>query len=360
MLTQNDVDSLYGKFIDENIRLEQKDVEASAKSREWFLDRLKSEIAKDEKNPTLYATDPFVKFGSYFAGTQVKPVDEKDVLVVIDSNTGVFSSSGSSYGNGLGSASPNKKYSSKFMKDDGTGVSPTKQLNWLMKLADNILIPLGGEASLRNGQAVTINLKNKNLKIDLIPAGIFSRTSDSTDIFYNIPNGKADNGWIITNPKIDLIRIKSLAQSKSGVKDIVRVLKFIRDSYKMNISSYAIQCSVCEFAEDNYWSDSFSYNLEWALKSFIRDLKTCTIYDGYDPNLNLLIGVDSLDYYAGRLENVEAVLSSLQHEERRECAYKKMINILSNGTVDLKTSEGMNSSRAKTLGQLLEDINRLR
>lgn len=357
MLTQNDIDSLFGKFIDENIRLEQKDVEASAKSREWFLERLKSEISKDESNPKLYVADPFVKFGSYFAGTQVKPVDEKDVLVVIDSNTGVFSRSGSSYGKGLGSANPNKKYNSKYMKDDGTGVSPTKQLNWLKKLADNILIPLGGEASFRNGQSVTIKLKSKNLKIDLIPAGIFSRTIDSNNIFYNIPNGKADNGWIITNPKIDLIRLKNLAQSKNGIKDIVRLLKFIRDSYKMNISSYAIQCSVCDFAEDNYWSENFSYNFEWALKSFIRDLKLGTIYDGYNPNLNLLDGVESLGYYAGRLENVESVLSSLQQEDSRDSAYKKMVNILSNGKVEVKLSEASFSLKERTLKQLFDNYN---
>ena len=130
-----------------------------------------------------------VYFGSYFKGTKVADVDEYDVLVLIDSYSGSYSRGGKQVGIGQGSADPNPKYYKKFYKDDGSGVSPAKMLNWLKGVADEVVGTFSGEAPVRDGQAITSTIKSKGLKIDLVPAGVF--VNGNGTLFYNIPDGTA-------------------------------------------------------------------------------------------------------------------------------------------------------------------------
>ena len=188
-----DIDKLFKKYVSEKIILSQKDISVSAKSREWFLDRIKTKIQEKNNNgeaiPQLLADEPFVNFGSYFKGTKVNNVDEYDILVVLDSNTGQFTSSGTITGKGIGKESPCHKYNKKYKKSDDSGVSPSKLLNWLKGVITEIVEPLGGDTPIRNGSAITVTIKSKNLDIDFVPAGIFTSTIDPNRVFYNIPDG---------------------------------------------------------------------------------------------------------------------------------------------------------------------------
>ena len=118
-----DLDAAIGKYIEDVISLSREDIEESAASRRWFLTRLQNEIEKRDDGPQLLASDAaFVNFGSYFKGTKVGDVDEFDVLV-IDSNSGVFSRGAGRVGDGQGTADPNHKYDQQFKKADGASVS---------------------------------------------------------------------------------------------------------------------------------------------------------------------------------------------------------------------------------------------
>ena len=83
-------------YLDNHIKLSQKNISEAAKSREWFLTRVENVINSRTGEPKLYPVEgqKFVYFGSFFKGTKVLDVDEYDVLVVIDSNNGFFSRSG--------------------------------------------------------------------------------------------------------------------------------------------------------------------------------------------------------------------------------------------------------------------------
>ncbi len=204
------VDAILKAFFKEHLALSSKDIQECAKSREWLLRRIANVIASTD-GPQLYATEPFVNFGSYFKGTKVSDVDEYDVLVVVDSFSGQFSDEGVVTGKGLGASFPNNKYRPEFYKDDRTGISPGKLLGWLKGVIEKVLTPLGGESPVRDGQAVTALLKSQNLKIDLVPAGVFKSTTEEEEVFYNIPKGDHSDGWIITNPKSDKELIEYVA-----------------------------------------------------------------------------------------------------------------------------------------------------
>ena len=234
-----DVSRAIDDFITTDIQLSKPDIEMSAKSRKWFLDRIESVVAQRQNEPTLYAPKKFLNFGSYFKGTKVKVVDEYDVLVIIDSNKGQFSMGNTVIGKGLGSADPNNKYTARFMKTDGSGISPAKILNWLQGVAQEVTDAFEGEAPEREGQAVTATIKSKNIAIDLVPAGIFQRMVDNT-CFYNIPKGDQAGNWIVTSPEFDMQLLSNVASDRPNLKNVIRILKYIRDSYNMKVGYFAL------------------------------------------------------------------------------------------------------------------------
>jgi hypothetical protein len=322
--------SAIDKYIRDVIRLSQTDISSAVRSREWFLDRIKAQIESKYSQPILYKDEPFVNFGSYFKQTKVSTVDEFDILVVIDSNSGFFTRGGIQIGSGMGYADPNHKYDSAYLKDDGTGVSPVKLLNWLKRIVTEVTDAYGGEAPIRNGQAITATIKSKDLKIDLVPAGKFYNPQ-IRDFFYDIPRGDADGGWIVTNPKQDIALLDNAANGRPNFRNIIRVIKRIRNRYNMGVSSFAIETAVIEYCQANKWYDSLYLDLEYSIQYIAGCFKSGCIKDSYDNAVNLVDGVASLSWYADRLLNIVAVLDDcMLHIDDQSIIYDKVYKAFEN------------------------------
>lgn len=300
-----DVSAAIQNYIDNEIRLSQQDLSQSVKSREWFLQRIRNAIlrrAEDgAKEPALFGQ--MILFGSFFKGTKVKVVDEFDVLLVIDSNTGVFSTSGQKVGEGQGAASPNHKYNSKYYKSDSSGVSPAKMLNWLKSIVEEVVDSFGGEAPDRNGQAITATISSQNLKIDLVPGGVFTRVSDGST-FYNIPKGDKNNGWIVTSPRADIDRLNNVAKGRDDFRNVVRIAKRVKDTYNFLISSFAIETAIVTYAQHYHWQDDLSADIIGALAFLADAFRKETISDPYNSNNNLISGVEHLQWYSERIDGI--------------------------------------------------------
>ncbi len=322
------MDKLIRKFINQEITLSQKDISQSAKSREWFLNKVKNKIDSRVREPTLYSK-PFIYFGSYFKGTKVKDVDEYDVLVIIDSNYGRFTQKGLVTGEGLGRVDPNHKYDQKYIKSDGSGVSPSKLLNWLKGIVEEVVSEFGGTAPVRNGQAIIARIESRNIDIDLVPAGIFQHTQKADTTFYNIPRGDKDNGWIVTNPTQDIQLINDFAVGRDNFRNIIRLVKYIRNSYNIKISSFAIECCIVNYASEGLWVNNAYVDLIGVLILLMHCLKTRKLLDTFDETNNLFETIDSAEWYAQRIENIidgiEAILSKDDAE-----AYEKLVKIFGN------------------------------
>ncbi len=327
-----DIDNLINKFIREEISLSGKDISESAKSREWLLKRIQNKIDEKIGEPILYKDQPFLYFGSYFKGTKVSNVDEYDVLVVIDSCNGRFTQHGDKIGDGMGYADPNHKYKKRFYKSDDSGVSPTKLLNWLKGIVSEVVEVFDGTVPERAGQAITARIESKNISIDLVPAGIFEHTNRPDVIFYNIPKGDQDNEWILTNPREDIGLINDMADSCDNIKNVIRILKYIksREQYNFLISSFAIECCVIEYAKGDKWCESIFINLMSALAHFVSCLNSKSIRDSFDSKNNLLCDVKNTEYYLGRVVDIFSRLKDLINESDTDRAYVKLYNILSN------------------------------
>lgn len=318
----DDVEKAIDAYINDVITLTKNDISSAVKSREWFIERLKKVIASRTNEPVLYSDEKFVYYGSYFKGTKVATVDEFDILVVIDSNTGVFSQSNIPVGKGVGSSYPNHKYDQSFMKSDNSGVSPTKMLNWLKGVVQEVVEPFGGEAPDRKGQAITATIKSKNLKVDLVPAGIFKRTSDEI-IFYDIPKGDKDNGWLITSPRLDIKRLDDIAADKKHFKNIIRIAKRIKDTYNFQVSSFAIETAIANYGDGGSWHDNLYNDLRSVLLNLAKTFREGVILDPFDTKTNMISGVENLEWYAERLDGIVTDLDEYatmsEQEKMRDC-----------------------------------------
>ena len=327
-----DMDSLIAKFINEEIVLSKKDISASAKSREWFLGRIKTKIEEDKNNPALYGTEPFVNFGSYFKGTKVSDADEYDVLLVFDTNSGQFISGGNKIGEGIGSANPNHRYDPKFMKDDGQSLSPGKILSWLRGIAQEVVDEFGGTAPDRAGQAITVRIESKDISIDLVPAGLFSHTQRKGVEFYDIPKGDKDDGWIVTNPKQDKDLVNDLGSKYDNFKNVIRIIKYLKDSYKLSVGSFAVECSAIAYVQQATWYGSVYSNLRGVLKYLAEAVKAKTIQDVFDTSTNLLSSLSDGDAesYSEFIGKINEYLEKIRGLDDEEKAYRCLCNGLGN------------------------------
>lgn len=306
-----DVSKAIKHYIEDHIKLNLPDISRSARSREWLLGRISSIIDQrnrdGKKEPVLYAPKPFLNFGSYFKKTKVKVVDEYDILVVIDSNGGMFSTGGNKLGDGQGSAYPNYKYEGrKYFKSDDSGISPTKILNWLKGIIAEICGISGGEVPVRNGQAITVFIQSTNTTIDLVPAGIFKRVTDNK-IFYNIPRGDKNDGWITTAPEDDMAALNEVAKDKENFRNVVRICKRVKETYNFQVSSFAMESIVVAFGNKYKWRDDLYRDCRGALWYVAQIFREGSILDPFSGD-NLIAGVENLSWYAERVDKIIATL----------------------------------------------------
>lgn len=342
MLSSDELGGLIKKFVSDEIALNQEDISSAVVSKQWLLDRIKAKIDEKLSNPSLYGETPFIGYGSYFVRVKVANVDEMDFLVVIDSKSGQFrKEDGAVFGIGLGTAVPNHKYDQQFMKADGSGISPKKLLEWLRGIVSEVLVPLGGEEPVIDGPAVKAVLKSKDIKFDLVPCGVFEKTDGSGQLFYNIPNGKTDDGWTLTNPDIDRERVDNLAEVRDEFRNVIRLIKYVRDSYSLPLSSYTVQCAVCDLAENNRWYGNLHSNLRSALLWLARLIASGVIADGFDPKINLLKDVPQLLEISTHLKSIDERISALEFESDSDLAYKKLKSILQNKALSESDRRGL-------------------
>jgi len=300
-------------YIDNEIRLSARDIQQCAKSRQWFLDRIKNEISAMTNQPILFQEAPFVNFGSYFKGTKVADVDEYDILVVIDAAGGQYSKNAIVTGTGEGRSCPNHIFNQAFYKADGSGVSSLKLKLWLHKIVAKVVAAYGGVPPQIDGSAVTAHIASKDLSIDLVPAAVISRLSDCKR-FYCIPDNANADEWTATCPTDDIDRVVRISEGKENCKNVIRICKRIKDTYNLNISSFAIEVAVCNYIESklNYTWDN--YDLATIVGNCVDSLgnviQTGVITDLFDSSENLLNRNSDLSGISQLFKSVAYLLNS--------------------------------------------------
>ena len=285
------INSEFNKFITNNITLDQEDISKKAESRKGIIDTVISKIKEKTDCPQVYKENnvEYIHFGSYFKGTKVSNVDEFDVMLIVDSNGGIFSIGDTKKGEGQGIVSPNPKYNGNYHKEDNSGVSPRKIMNWLQNTIEEALDKTKYKVEvIKDGQAVTVKNEKEEYAVDFVPGGIF-KDINTNEIFYIIPKGDANLGWIITNPNVDKEIIKDKSSNNSQFKNTIRLFKYLfKESYNVTISSYAVESAVVDYEDNNYFWNDYSYDFEGVLNHIINLVEGGNIPDMRDSSINLL------------------------------------------------------------------------
>ena len=65
--------------------------------------------------------------------------------------------------------------------------------------------------------------------------------------------------------------------------------------YNFDVSSFAIESAIIEYADGNYWYNDLYQDFKVVLKSLIKAFRGRVIPDPFDNQNNLIAGVASLD-----------------------------------------------------------------
>ncbi|CAG0963674.1 hypothetical protein ANRL4_00820 [Anaerolineae bacterium] len=305
-----DVGKAIQGYINEILRLSRDDISTAVKSREWILDRIQTAISNQVEDIKLYRPSPRVHFGSYFKGTKVSTVDEFDVLFVLDSK-GITHSTTKFSGSGLGSTTPNPL--SSYIIRGSSAISSIQVLNWLQRIAQDVVSSFSGQAPQRNGQAIEVIIQSRDLKIDLVPALIFERTPWG-QTFYAIPKGDPQGNWISTSPRVDIEQLQTVASGKANFRNVIRLMKRIKDTHNFQVSSFAIETAIVTYGSQNSWSGDL-YMEVCGMLLYMQDVfRRGVIYDPFDSGVNLLTGVQNSGRYAERLRRIVDQLMDWQRQ----------------------------------------------
>lgn len=312
------INTEFNKFINNNLALSQKDISNAVSSREWLITKIIDKIKEKTDCPQLYSENgsKYIQFGSYFKGTKVSDVDEFDILLIVDTTNGIFLKGETKEGDGIGNTSPNSLYSKKYYKDGTNSVSSRKLLIWLKDIIDEVLEPYGCEPAEKDGQAVTAYIKSKDLHIDFVPGCIFQRvnTNDSDGVFYIIPKGDINCGWIETNPRIDKSILSDISEKHGQFKNTIRLFKYLfKNSYNITVGSYGVESAIVDYQNSNIFYDDFEYDFIGVLNHIIKLVDDGKIPDMRDNNINLLGNINK-DATLDKLEKIKLKFEALDEE----------------------------------------------
>jgi hypothetical protein len=214
------IESRLQKLLDSEINLSQNHVSHGSRSHVYIRDLLVNRRNTDSSFPWLLDGD-FLS-GSYARGTKLHPLDDIDVMMVLD-------------GAGLIPVGLDSQYYIRGNSDNNHG--PIHNHLGFDNLIDSISVLNTFHQSLKKShpdstirkdkQSVNVQLTSYNLGIDIVPCFHIVPYNDDQKDFYYIPKGDNDPGWLKTNPKIDANISTGLHdRHNKKLKSIVKLLKY--------------------------------------------------------------------------------------------------------------------------------------
>lgn len=233
------IESKLQSLLDGEINLAQSRVSQGSTSHTYIRNLLANRRNTDSSFPWLLEGD-FLS-GSYARGTKLHPLDDIDVMIVLDGAglipTGI---SDTHYvrGNNEGKNSPIHNHLGIDNLLNSYSVLNAFQKSLKLSHPDSVI--------KKNGQSVNVKLTSYNLGIDVVPCFHIKPIDLSQQDFYYIPKGNNETGWLKTNPKIDAIISTQLHDKHNkNLKSIVKLLKYWnREKNNDRIRSYHLETIV--------------------------------------------------------------------------------------------------------------------
>lgn len=227
----------FDDYRSKTVDLDSEETKKARRSRDYLEDQIRLLPGKDKDFPRLYGS--FQYFGSFSRKTKVRPLDDIDLMVLLDGkNTSANFSSGYSY-----KITVTDKTSVLWQYADIYGVlSSTRLLNKFKSSLQNI--PSYRNSDLkRNGEAVVLNLASYAWSFDIVASFPASSGMYANPVaFYYIPDGNGN--WKKTDPRIDQSSITAANIKHNGkLISLIRLLKYWNANSRVapRMSSYHLE-----------------------------------------------------------------------------------------------------------------------
>ncbi|TXH00634.1 MAG: hypothetical protein E6R05_06745 [Candidatus Moraniibacteriota bacterium] len=225
------------ELIGSEVSLSSPQISQGSKSHNYIRQILGNKSETMPGFPRLLVDADFLS-GSYARGTKNYPLDDIDVMMVMD-GTGLFAwSKGQLLDaevNGTG------ERSNPILRHlDHRNILSSKKV--LQLFHDALKKSHPSSRISKDNQAVNVWLESYKLGIDIVPAFHIQPRNGAQDLYY-IPAGGEDEGWLKTNPKVDS-RISEMFVQKHGedFKNLVRLIKYWNDVYNAGrLRSYHLE-----------------------------------------------------------------------------------------------------------------------
>ena len=226
-------------LIDNHISLSQSQISQGSTSHTNIRNILANKSSTDSTFPWLLDGD-FLS-GSYARGTKLHPLDDIDVLIILD-------------GHGLNPLDKGIQLITHYVRGNQQGnLSPVHNYynsnghissHLVMEVFHKALKESFPNSTIRkDGQAINVRFDSYGLGIDVVPCfHIKAHISTDKDMYY-IPSGNGAHDWLKTNPKIDE-NISNYLHEKHNkkLKDVVRLIKYWnREKNADRIKSYHLE-----------------------------------------------------------------------------------------------------------------------
>ena len=278
------VDAAFDTFMKETVDLDPKVVKSARDSRDNLLERLKEFDNKDDFFDLCEAFN--LHFGSFSRKTKCRELDDIDLMIGISAEGATYNGQ-NAWNNVTMWPSRINQAQIDCKNADGT-LNSAKVLNRFKRELEKLPEYQHSEIK-KNGEAITLWLKSKELGFDIVPCFHTVQEADGRS-YYLIPNGTGT--WKKTDPTIEKDRLTTVNKQHNGkVLNTIRLVKYWNKRGKMpTLASYLLETMMVDYFESisstsDYIEQRFRDALQY-IKNHIFDV----IYDskGIEGNINTL------------------------------------------------------------------------
>lgn len=222
-------------LLQRELTLSASQISQGSKSHNFIRELLGNKWPDDSTFPRVAEGD-FLS-GSYARGTKIHPLNDIDVMIVID-GTGLLAVNNGSFLNAEVRGDGNRNPILQHMGPNN--MLSSKKV--LQLFHDALRQSHPGSQLKKDGQAVNVWLDSYGLGIDVVPCFHILPRDGSRD-FYYIPEGNNSDHWISTNPKIDEEISDALNKHHNMMfKDVVRLIKYWNRVFNLDrLQSYHLE-----------------------------------------------------------------------------------------------------------------------
>lgn len=282
------INTLFKNFMKEKVNLDPVRFEAAIRSRN-SLEKHISNISKAESDfPNLFSEN--IYFGSFARKTKIRPIDDIDIMVLLNGKNGTYNASGNKT-QGITVCINDKNSPLRNLCNDGTcEVNSIKIIN---KFKDKLSKHPQYEKSTihRNQEAMTLKLKSYEWNFDIVPCFITEEDKFGKS-YYLIPDG--NSMWKKTDPRIDRNIVTEVNKTIDGnLLKMIRLVKYWnRNSNVKNIPSYLLENIVVNFYKNKKAEEFTCTKVEFCK---ILDYISVEIFECVEDPKNIQGNLNTLD-----------------------------------------------------------------